>query len=199
MALRPTRRLISLLVCLAAALGAIGGGAYGASSAQQPTPLATTDGEASGQPVDGIACDSGGTVEYHIHVHVAVFINGVRAVIPAGIGIAPPRSVEPSIEGPWVYAGSCFYWLHTHTADGVIHIEPPNHHRYTLGNFFDLWRQPLSASQVGPAVGRVTTFVNGRRWRASPAAVPLRERERIQLDVGAPVVPPRPFRFLPGL
>ena len=39
----------------------------------------------------------------------------------------------------FVVGGSCFAWLHTHAADGVVHIESPTKRTYTLGNFFDVW------------------------------------------------------------
>ena len=29
-------------------------------------------------------------------------------------------------------------WLHTHAADGIVHIESPVDRTYTLGNFFDV-------------------------------------------------------------
>ncbi len=36
-------------------------------------------------------------------------------------------------------AGGCFYWLHTHTEDGIIHIESPVQRTFTLGHFFAIW------------------------------------------------------------
>ena len=93
-------------------------------------------------------------------------------------------------------ASQCFYWLHTHAADGIIHIESPSATRvFTLGDFFAEWRQPLTSRQVGPAVGQVTAFLNGKRWNGSPAAIPLGAHYAIQLDVGVPLVPPQPVDF----
>ncbi len=55
--------------------------------------------------------------------------------------------------------GTCFYWLHVHTTDGIVHIESPSKTQgFTLGQFFDIWGVPLSSTQVGPATGKVTVF-----------------------------------------
>jgi hypothetical protein len=218
MPLRPSTRPLPLgaIVALAIALGGCGSSAATKSTAsssssassstassppasQTPSLLATTGGEATGQPVDGITCDTQEQVAYHIHAHLAIFVNGVQRIVPEGIGIAPPRQEEQSSEGPFVVAGSCFYWLHSHTPDGVIHIESPDQRVYTLGQYFDEWRQPLSATQVGPAPGKITAFVDGRPYSGDPRAIALLPHRQIQLDVGTPVVPPQPFTFPNGL
>jgi hypothetical protein len=61
---------------------------------------------------------------------------------------------------------------------------------YTLGQFFAIWRQPLTAHQAGPATGTMTVFVNGRLYSGNPADITLRSHEDIQIDVGEPVVAP---------
>ncbi len=44
---------------------------------------------------------------------------------------------------------TCLYPLHVHDGEpNIIHIESPIQKTYTLGNFFDIWGQPLSATQV---------------------------------------------------
>ncbi len=152
--------------------------------------LAPASTAATGQAVDGIQCGAEQTV-YHIHTHVAVYVNGVARQIPPGIGVVFP-SVSQTPNGPFVSATRCYYWLHTHAGDGIIHIESPTQRTYTLGNFFDIWRQPLSATQVGPATGTVTAFVNGTRYTGDPRAIRLGDRTDIQLDVGSPAVPYQP-------
>jgi hypothetical protein len=88
-----------------------------------------------------------------------------------------------------------FSLLHTHAADGVIHIEAPAKVQFTLGQFFDVWRQRLDRRNLGPVRGRVVAYVNGRRYRT----IPLRRHAQIQLEVGRPGVPPAPIGFPPGL
>ena len=162
-------------------------------------PLALSDTTATGRTVDGIGCLSGEQVAYHIHVHLSVFVRGQPRQVPAGIGIAGPRHVQHTPVGDFVDDGSCFYWLHTHAADGIIHVESPVAHEFSLGDFFDIWRQPLSAVSAGPARGPVTVFVDGQQVATDPRDVTLTEHKVIQLEVGAPLVPPRPVTFPPGL
>jgi len=153
-------------------------------------PLASNASSNTGATVDAIQCNTSEQTIFHVHTHLTVFVNGHPRQIPYGIGIAPPRQVSQTSRGPFVEAGTCFYWLHTHAADGIIHIESPSAtHVFTLGDFFAEWRQPLSATQVGPAKGPVTAFFNGKPWTQNPAAIPLGAHFVIQLDVGQPVVP----------
>jgi hypothetical protein len=152
--------------------------------------LAPASTSATGQTIDGIQCGAETTV-YHIHSHLAVYVNGAARQIPAGVGVVEP-AVSQTPNGPFVSATRCYYWLHTHAADGIIHIESPTQRTYTLGNFFDIWRQPLSATQAGPATGAVTAFVNGKKYTGDPRAIPLGSRTDIQLSVGSPAVPFKP-------
>ena len=138
--------------------------------------------------VDGIHCGATEQLAYHVHAHLVIFDRGKARQVPYGIGIGPPRKAQQTPYGAFVVAGSCFHWLHTHAADGIIHIESPTAKRYTLGNFFDVWGQPLGRDRVGPLSGHVTVLVNGRRFTGSPRSVLLRPRTQIQLDVGSPVV-----------
>ena len=116
---------------------------------------------------------------------------GKQKTVPYGIGIADPQ-LQPGLGTPFVAAGSCFSWLHTHAADGIIHIESPVKRTFTLGNFFDIWGQPLSATQVGPEKGKVTALYNGQVWTGNPRDIPLGSHTQIQLEVGNPLVAPDP-------
>jgi hypothetical protein len=138
--------------------------------------------------VDGIKCGSTEQLAYHIHAHLAVFANGRSRALPGGIGI-PGSQVVQSSEGPVANGGQCIYWLHTHAPDGVIHVESPTQRIYTLGNFFDVWRQPLNANRVGSASGKVTALVNGKAWTKSLRDIPLNPHTVIQLSVGSPATP----------
>jgi hypothetical protein len=159
-------------------------------------PASTT---ATGAPVDGITCRTNADqkVKYHIHVHVAIFVNGSQRRIPAGVGIPPPQLGEQFLNGLFIDNGlqGCLYWLHVHTNDGVVHVEAPNKGVFTLGQFFDIWNQPLGPNQVGPARGAVVAFVNGKRFRGNPHELPLMPHAVVQLDVGQPVVPFMPLQF----
>lgn len=148
---------------------------------------------ASGNTVDGIKCETNEQVVYHIHAHLAIFVDGAPRSVPYGIGILNPVLSQTT---PFVTGGTCFYWLHTHAADGIIHIESPTKAVYSLGDFFDIWGIPLSANQVGPEKGPVTAFYNGKRFTGTdPRTLPLTPHAEIQLDVGKPLVAPETINF----
>ena len=162
-----------------------------------PAPLASVDTAATGDPVDGITCDASLSQANSSAAHLALFVNGAARQVPPGVGIAPPRQTTSTVAGPLV-SGKCSYWLFTQTQDGIIHVQPPTAAGYTLGNFFDIWRQPLSATQAGPNNGTVTVFVNGSRYSGEPRSVPLSKHAVIQIDVGT-VVPFHPYTFPAGV
>ena len=152
-------------------------------SQQRPSssPTAAPLTAATGQPVSGIQCQTSEQLVYHIHAHLAIFADGQPRTVPAGIGIP----------------GQCIYWLHTHDTDGIIHIESPDQRTYTLGNFFDIWGQPLSATRVGGDRGAVTASVNGQPYTGDPRQIPLTAHALIQLNVGGDVAP-KPYTFPPN-
>ena len=161
--------------------------------------LASASSTVSGKTVDGISCrtESKEVVKYHVHVHVTIYFNGDMQRLPAGIGITPPHAVEQYPQGPFIDVGiyDCLYWLHTHVPDGIVHVEAPSKQSFTLGQFFDIWNQPLSKGQVGPDKGSVVIFENGKRQLEDPRMVPLIPHGDIQIDVGSPIVPFQPFAF----
>ena len=161
-------------------------------------PLAGTATAATGQPVDQISCQTGEQTLFHIHAHLAIFVNGKAWQIPAAIGI-PGAQAQQTPNGPYIATGSCFYWLHTHAADGIIHIESPVQRTYTLGDFFDEWGQPLGPTQAGPATGRVVTLYNGQVYQGNPRDIPLDAHAQIQLEIGTPLIAPQPVTFSAGL
>jgi len=152
-----------------------------------------------GESIDGIKCQIIEKLAFHIHAHLAIFVKGKQRQIPFGIGIGPPWRGENFAAGPFVTSGSCFMWLHTHAADGIIHMEAPKQISFVLGDFFDIWGQKLSRTQVGPAKGRVTALVDGKIYPGNPRNIPLKRHEEIQLDVGTPLVAMQTIKFSPGL
>src|SRR5439155_12838479 len=80
--------------------------------------------------INDIACQSSEQLAYHVHAHLSIYMNGQPVSLPAKIGIASDNS--------------CIYWLHTHSTDGIVHIESPNTHTYSLGTFFSMWEDHFS-------------------------------------------------------
>jgi hypothetical protein len=169
---------------------------------QVPVPnsasLTGTATKATGQKVDGIGCQTSEQTLFHIHAHLTIFVNGSPRQVPAGIGI-PGAKAQNSPQGPFIGSGNCFYWLHTHAGDGIVHIESPVQRTYTLGNFFDEWGQPLGPGQVGPAKGHVTAIYNGHLYQGNPRDIPLTKHAQIQLEVGSPLVAPEHITWPSGL
>ena len=176
---------VVFLVIGAAAL--LTGRASPASPAASPPLTSPADlgleNAASGAAVDGLPCESTEQLTVHFHAHLALFVNGAPVAVPAGIGIPG--------------GGGCIYWLHTHAADGIIHIEAPSPRSFALGELFDVWGQSLDRSHVGRFSGGVTVFVNGVEYQGDPRQVPLTAHAVIQVDLGS-VVPPQPFGFPAG-
>jgi hypothetical protein len=152
-------------------------------------PLAGTTAATTGQDVDGIKCQTSEQTLFHIHAHLTIFVNGSPRQIPADIGI-PGAQPQNTAQGPFISSGTCFYWLHTHAADGIIHIESPVQRTNTLGDFFDEWGQPLGPHQVGPATGQVTAIYNRKLYQGNPRDISLNTHAQIQLEVSKPLIAP---------
>jgi hypothetical protein len=152
-----------------------------------------------GETIDGVTCQRSEKIAFHVHAHLTIFVDGKARQIPYGIGIGPPLEGVRTPVGAFVESGSCFMWLHTHAADGVIHVEAPKLQTFRLGQFFAVWGQKLSRTRVGPARGKVTVFYDGKVWTGNPNDIPLTGQNQIQLDVGSPVVAPEHIAFPEGL
>jgi hypothetical protein len=124
----------------------------------------------------------------HTHQHLAIFDHGKPLVVPPNVG-------QPA-------GKRCLYWLHTHTPDGVIHVEAPVDRAFTLGDFFLIWGEPLTAGRAASA--RAATgeafkvFVNGKPFTADPRTIKLEVHTDIVIQVGPPFGPPPVFKDWQG-
>jgi hypothetical protein len=148
-----------------------------------------------GAIVNRIQCEPLAQRAYTAYAHLQVYVDGHSRALPGGIGIVDENPVETP-HGLFYGALTCMYWVHTRAADGLVEVQSPVSRTFTLGDLFAVWHQPLSGTRVAHARGRVTTTVNGRRWRRSPALIPLNEHEAIQLAVGKPVPAPQPVDWV---
>jgi hypothetical protein len=178
----------------------VSAGAIGPEGVQVPLAPNLASGIASGtsSSVDGIQCLGTEQLLFHIHAHLTLFVNGAARRVPYGVGIRGAQ-VTTTPAGPYVSGGTCFYWLHTHAADGIIHIESSIARTYTLGDFFDVWGQQLGPDRVGPSAGPVTALLDGRVYRGNPRDIPLTAHAQIQLEVARPLVAPVSIIFPTGL
>ncbi|HET9393456.1 MAG TPA: hypothetical protein VFO29_08090 [Candidatus Rubrimentiphilum sp.] len=141
-----------------------------------PATPARAQNMLGGLPIDGIRCDYGEGAALHIHANLQMFDRGRQVTVPGNIGI--PLGV------------GCLYWLHTHSNNGMIHIESPVNQLFTLGQFFDIWAVPLSRTQAGrlraPRGGALRFTVNGHVWTRDPKLIPLRNHEAVVISAGPP-------------
>lgn len=137
-------------------------------------PGGDTPSGGHGQPVGGIGCQAMEGAVLHIHAHLALFVAGKQLAIPPHIGII----------------GRCLYWVHTHDAEGIIHMESPKYRAFTLGDFFHIWGQPLGTNTVATFKGPVSIYVNGAGYKGDPNAIPLSTHQQIVLELGKRVAPP---------
>jgi hypothetical protein len=199
----PTRESRILLAALCCAF--VGAGL--AAAQQRPIAIAqaTQIGQAmfapgdtpsggNGQPVDGIEGLSTEMLAVHIHAHLSLFNHGAQIAVPPAVGIVKPLRIVNGFAG-----GRALYWLHTHDATGIIHVESPDARAYTLGQFFDVWGEPLTRTDVAGMKGPVHTFVDGRPFNGDPRSIVLKAHEQITLEVGEPVVTPPVYIFPRGL
>src|SRR5947209_789939 len=127
--LRSTFRALAAVALLVVAFGCSSSSGETTASTISSTADTLAPPGATGRTVDGIKCETAEQLAYHIHSHLAIFVNGAERVVPAGVGIDD---------------STCIYWLHTHDESGVLHVESPDSRVFTLGNFFAVWHQPLS-------------------------------------------------------
>ena len=151
--------IIPVIIAVAAASIA------GAILYQPPTAMA----------ISGIECNRSEQLNYHIHSGLDVFVNGVQQQVPSNIGI---------LSSP-----SCLYWLHTHSANGIIHIEAPETREFLLGQFIDVWEQTLTNSTAffdSVSDMPVTAYVDGQRFEGDYSTIPLESLREIVLAYGTP-------------
>jgi hypothetical protein len=145
------------------------------------------------QKVANINCDATEQVANHYHAHLSILYNGNEVNVPANTGIV---------------GTTCLYWMHTHDTTGVIHIEAPKsqaNRAFTLGDFFAIWGQPLSKTQV--ATLKVTgdqkllVYVDGTLLPdQDPSKIVLKAHTQVVLEFTPPTVDPPPtYTFPSGL
>jgi hypothetical protein len=116
----------------------------------------------------------------HIHQHLDIYVNGKHVTVPPLIGIkAKGTNLDFITE------------LHTHSTDGVIHLESPVAQTYSLGQFFGAWGLNLSKNCIGnlcsPA-GQFGVYINGKKIPATadPVRLVLQQHDEIAIVYGTP-------------
>ena len=170
----------------AAAIAGCGGGdalppvvPIGAAGPHRPGSLVAAI--AHGRPVGRLACRADrppGEL-----AHVELFGGGLGVVVPAGIGVAPPRSRV----GAYVRGGRCTYPLATREPTGVVELAAGT--RPTLGDLFALLGQPLGRRRMGGFRAPVRAWLDGREWHGPLTRLPLRRHAQVVVAAGPQEVP----------
>lgn len=222
--MQPSTRFLSgtLALALTAALAACGGGGGGGSvptgpggggTGAVPTTLSLpyggvsgvdntfspNDGDSAsggnGATIDGVPClPSMDETHYHVHAFIGFIVNGQLRALPDGTGMKDPGADTSGV----VSGASCYYYLHTHDATGVVHIESPSTAArtttlYTLGTYLDIWGQSLSGSTIytsgaiyqgeGEQTVSNSTYA---QYTGDPRSIPLYAHEVIWVIQGSP-------------
>jgi hypothetical protein len=136
-------------------------------------PSGSTSSGGRGQAIGGVNCLI--NENYHIHTHLAIIKNGESLAIPANVGLQ-----------------GCAYELHTHDQSGILHVETATPTKFTLGQFFAVWGQPLSRSNVAGITDQpVKIYINDgenlQEFQGNPADVEFSNHRSITIQIGTPL------------
>jgi hypothetical protein len=152
-----------------------------------------------GAQIGKTTCDPKEHVDaYHVHAYLGLVVNQQQVAIPDTIGMVKPGR---EVNG-YTRNAKCFYWIHTHDASGMIHIEDPNTESldkviYRLGTFLKIWGVPSTSTSFGSFKGPIHVFVGNvpvigqttvskyHAYTGSIAKIPLHSHTAIWIEVGA--------------
>jgi hypothetical protein len=146
----------------------------------------------------GLQPETAERLQYHVHSHLDVFVDGQSVVVPAGLGI---DITNPGVHtftqgGQTSYGGitvpcntPCISPLHTHDATGILHTESATRTNNTLGQLFIEWDQRLDANCVStyckPA-SSIAIYVDGKKSSGDPTTIALTDHKEIAIVIGTP-------------
>lgn len=112
----------------------------------------------------------------HYHPHLRVIIDGENVPVPSNIGVDPASGAMSAV--------------HTHEADGTIHIEADTvGEKFTLGQLFTQWDVNLSRTQIGDAKAAtgdtVVVTSNGVKVKGDPNDLRLEPDQQIVVRLGS--------------
>jgi hypothetical protein len=156
-----------------------------------------------GNSTDGIPCNAtmNNSSTFHRHIWLGIVVQGDLVKLPAGIGIVNPSHIAGDPSG-FYDQGTCYYYIHTHDSSGYVHVEPADGTTYTLKDFFAVWGQQLTATDVAgftaPSIqvftaqapnGGTETTNGWTQFSGDPNTIPLNSHTAIFLEVGPPFIP----------
>jgi hypothetical protein len=159
---------------LAAATAVVDGTTIGAS--QWSDGSTSTGG--TGQAVANLNCTVAGNK--YSYSHLSIYQNGKQLSLPANVGYVKPTMAKQT---------GCVYPVHTVDASGKIRMDVTSNASYTLGQFFSVWGQPLSTTNVAGLTGNVTAWVNTggtlTKYTGDLSSLVLPDKGEVTLVIGA--------------
>lgn len=120
-------------------------------------------------------------VAQHLHVPVFVHVQGAPVEVPANVGVATD-AVSP---------------IHTHDAQGTVHVESAEVQDFTLGQFFDVWGVRLTDECLGGSCATgdagVRVYSGGEEVGGDPRNVILEDTKAVVVTFGTPDDLPDPM------
>lgn len=171
-----------------------------ATPRETATPLWPAPAKAMELTVEaGLVPETKEFLDFHVHAHLDIFVDGKLILVPAGIGI---NIVDPGVhpfteaDGTFSYGGiqqpcatPCISPLHTHWNVGIIHTESATTRQPTLGQFFIQWDVALSETCVGEHCSpdeEIAFYINGEPYTGDPTAIELADMTEIAIVIGTP-------------
>src|SRR3954463_10460908 len=147
----------------------------------------------------GLVPEKAEFLQYHVHAHLDVFVDGRPVLVPAAIGIDPENpavQAETGSNGQVIGAGltqecsePCISPLHTHDLSGLLHTETKTTAPNKLGQFFTEWAVKLTPECVGAYCKPKTPikiYVDGQVETGDPSDIELSDRREIAIVIGRP-------------
>jgi hypothetical protein len=146
----------------------------------------------------GLVPEKAEFLQYHVHAHLDVFVNGRPVFVPAAIGIDvdnPGVKSERNASGIVTGAGfvqcdqPCISPLHTHDLSGLLHTETKTPSPNKLGQFFTEWGVRLTSDCVGGSckpVVPIKIYVDGNVETGDPRQIELSNLREIAVVIGTP-------------
>src|SRR5947209_11234275 len=161
---QPWQIAAGAVLVLAVAAVLVGFALHQGGSSSANVTNAATQGQNTAPKIDGtIGCNAMEQITYHVHAHVTVLVKGKSQLFDRYSGLN--------------YDHDCLYWLHVHDQTGIVHIESPHKILTTLGTWYDVMKQPLSATQVANAKVKageqLKMWVNGKPYTGDPRNIVL--------------------------
>jgi hypothetical protein len=143
-------------------------------------PNGNTATGGNGTPIAGMECHLNVPDTYHVHSHLTIYLDGVAQAVPGLVGVV---NQQPS---------RCFYNIHTHDRSGKIHVEFEAPGTYTLGQFFEVWGQPLQTDNVAGITGKPISVYSTENATVTKVttdwkAIELTTHKEITIVIGTPI------------